>query len=121
MICLLDIDGVAGNFAKRALELFGVKIEARKLLPQNSGLIETLKTDSKICRDFVLGIETYWYVPDLLQVLNRNFEKILICSKPLSPAYEAARFEWVKHNLGEKYARNFIFNVKQKELFAWMI
>ena len=118
MICLLDIDGVVGNFAKRALELFGVKVESRKLLPQNSGLIQTLKTDSAICRDFVLGIEFYWYVSDLLEVLHRNFEKVLICSKFLTPAYEAARFEWVKNKLGEKYARNFIFSVKQKELFA---
>jgi hypothetical protein len=118
MICLLDIDGVVGNFAKRALELFGVKVEARKLLPQNSGLIQTLKTNSKICKDFVLGIEFYWYVPDLLEVLNRNFEKVLICSKSLTPAYEVARFAWVKHNLGEKYAKNFIFGVKQKEVFA---
>jgi hypothetical protein len=118
MICLLDIDGVVGNFAERTKIQEGIDIEPRKLLPQDTGFIRTLKDNPEYCKHFVLGMNLYWYVPDLLQVLNRNFEKILICSKPLSPAYEAARFEWVKNKLGEKYARNFIFSVKQKELFA---
>jgi len=118
MICFLDIDGVIGDFAERSKRIFGVEIEARKLLPTNSPVIQTLKTNSAVCREFVLGIPLYWYAPDLLKVLNENFEKILICSKPLTPAYEEARFEWVRDNLGEKYSKNFIHGVKQKEIFA---
>jgi len=119
MIVLLDIDGVVGDFGKRSKELFNLDIEARKLLPQNSGMIQKLKTDDALCKEFVLGIPLYWYVSDLLKVLNKNFEKILICSKPLTPAYEEARFEWVRINLGERYSKNFIPNVKQKEIFAY--
>jgi hypothetical protein len=118
MICFLDIDGVVGNFAEYCKEFFGVEIEARKLMSPNSHVIQTLKTNSAICRKFILGIKPYWYVPELLQVLNKNFEKIMICSKPLTLTYEEARFEWVKNYLGEKYSRNFIFNVERKELFA---